>query len=99
MFAHLAGRGARTLRLASQLTTFVGKKLLLDAHEARSRTAVLSAAVDHDGMAEDHVPRLACQFDHPEGTSSTMVSPSMKAAVRSAGDGVFPGWRAPYLRA
>jgi len=54
---------------ASQLSTFVGKKLLLDPHEARSRAAVLSAAVDHDGMAEDHVPRLAGQFDHTEGHS------------------------------
>jgi hypothetical protein len=52
---------------AAPLTTFVGKKLLLDPHEARPRAAVLTAAVDHDGMAEDHVPWLACQFDHTEG--------------------------------
>jgi hypothetical protein len=24
-------------------------------------------AVDHDGMAEDHVPRLARQLDHAKG--------------------------------
>jgi len=24
-------------------------------------------AVHHDEMAEDHVPRLACQFDHAQG--------------------------------
>jgi drug/metabolite transporter (DMT)-like permease len=57
----------RTLQSAEQLTTLVGKKLLLDPHKARPRASVRSGAVDHDGMAEDHVPRLARQFDHAKG--------------------------------
>ena len=59
----------RALRFGLQLTTLMGEKLLLDPHEARPHAAVLSAAVDHDGMADDHVSRLACQFDHTEGHS------------------------------
>ena len=57
----------RRLQSAEQLTTLVGKKLLLDPHEARPRTSVRSGAVDHDRMAEDHVPRFARQFDHTKG--------------------------------
>jgi hypothetical protein len=54
----------RTLQPAAQLTTLAGKNLLLDPHEARPHASVRSDAVDHDGMTEDHVPRLARQFDH-----------------------------------
>ena len=57
---------ARTLQSAVQLTTLEGKELLLDPHEARPRAPVRSGAVDHQGMAENHVPGLARQFDHPK---------------------------------
>jgi GNAT superfamily N-acetyltransferase len=55
---------ARTLQPAVQLTPLEGKKLLLDPHEARPCAPVRSGAVDDQGMAEDHIPRLARQFDH-----------------------------------
>jgi L-amino acid N-acyltransferase YncA len=58
---------ARPLQPAVQLTPLKGKELLLDPHEARPRTPVRSGAVDHEGMAEDHIPRLARQFDHAKG--------------------------------
>jgi hypothetical protein len=51
----------------AQLTALVGENLLLDPHEARPRAPVRRDAVDDDGMAENHVPRLARQFDHAEG--------------------------------
>jgi hypothetical protein len=41
-------------------------------------------------MAEDHVPRLARQFDHEKGHAFDDGFPSMKAAIRSAGDGACP---------
>ena len=47
--------------------TFAGQNLRLDSHEARPRAPVRGDAVDHDGMTEDHVPRLARQFDHAKG--------------------------------
>jgi hypothetical protein len=47
--------------------TLVGKELLLDPHETRPRAPVRDAAVDHGGMAEDHISRLAGQFDHAKG--------------------------------
>jgi hypothetical protein len=62
-----AGLRVRMLQSAVQLTTLVGKNLRLDPHEARSCASVRGGAVDHDGMAEDHVPRLARQFDHAKG--------------------------------
>jgi hypothetical protein len=45
----------------------VTKELLLDPHEAGPYASVRSGAVDHGGMAEDHIPRLARQFDHAKG--------------------------------
>jgi hypothetical protein len=68
----LGNRLARTVRCfaslhrssIAQLTTLVGEDLRLDPHEARPRASVRRDAVDHDGMAEDHVSRLAGQFGH-----------------------------------
>jgi hypothetical protein len=51
----------------AQLTGLVGENLLLDPHEARPCAPVRRDAVDHDGMAEDHVTRLAGQLDHAKG--------------------------------
>jgi hypothetical protein len=45
----------------------VGRYLLLDAHEARPGAPVRGGAVNHEGVAEDHVPRLARQLDHAQG--------------------------------
>jgi hypothetical protein len=78
------------LQSAAQLATLVSENLRLDPHEARPRTPVRSDAVDHDGMAEDHVPRLARQLGHAKGHAFDDVSLSMKAATRSAGDGACP---------
>jgi len=58
---------ARTLQSAVQLTPLEAKELLLDPHEARPRAPVRSGAVNHEGMAEDHIPRLPSQFDHAKG--------------------------------
>src|SRR6516164_11754363 len=52
---------------SAQLASLLGKELLLDPHEARPLASVRSGAVDHEGMAEDHVPWLARQFDHAKG--------------------------------
>ena len=52
-------RSRLRLQPVAQLATLVGEHLRLDPHEARPRAPVRSDAVDHDGMAEDHVPRLA----------------------------------------
>jgi hypothetical protein len=68
----------------------VGENLRLDPHEARPGAAIRGDAVDHNGMAEDNVPRLARRFDHAERHTIEMVSLSMKAAIRSAGDGACP---------
>jgi O-acetylserine/cysteine efflux transporter len=63
-----AALGAWRLRTqsAQPLTAFAGKELLLDPHEPRPRASVGGAAVDHGGMAQDHVPRLARQLDHAQ---------------------------------
>ncbi len=55
------------MQSAAQLAALTGKKLRFDPHEARPCAAVRSDTVDHDGMAEDHIPRLARQFDHAKG--------------------------------
>jgi hypothetical protein len=62
------GLRVRTLQPAAQLTTLVGKNLCcLIGMKRGPRASVRSDAVDHDGMAEDHVPRLTPQFDHAKG--------------------------------
>ena len=68
----------------------MGENLRFDPHEARPGALVRRDAVDHDGMAEDHVPRLARQLDHAEGHAFDGGFLSMKAAIRSAGDGACP---------
>jgi hypothetical protein len=78
------------LQSAAQLAALVRENLRLDPHEARPRTPVRSDAVDHDGMAEDHVPGSPVNSATRRGTPSMMVSLSMKAAIRSAGDGACP---------
>jgi hypothetical protein len=49
----------------------------------RPCAAVRCAAVDHGGMAEDHVSRLARQFDYPEVYASDDAFP-----VHEVGDPV-----------
>ena len=57
---------ARTLQSAAQLTALEGKELLVDPHEARPLAPIRGGAVDHEGMAEDHVSRITGQLDHAQ---------------------------------
>jgi hypothetical protein len=51
------------LQSVTQRAALMRENLRLDPHEARPRAPVRRDAVDHDGMAEHHVPGLARQLD------------------------------------
>jgi hypothetical protein len=82
-FLIMGGHGARVSRIwawpksldtegsgqetAEERAGLVGEELLLDPHETGARAAVGGAAVDHGGVAEDKVARIAGQLDDAEG--------------------------------
>jgi hypothetical protein len=68
----------------------VGEHLRFDPHEARPRARFGATQWTMTGWQKTMSPGSPVNSTTRRGTPSTVVSLSMKAAIRSAGDGACP---------